>query len=1649
VFGVACLALATRSASAQALLTPASPTCSEEFGAAVSASAGRLLVGACTDNDKGSSSGSAHLYEQQTDGTWTLATKLLAADGAANDDFGYAVAVDGDRAVAGAYQDDDNGKSASGSAYVFERQTDGTWTQTAKLLAADPAASDWFGYAVAVSGTRVVVGARQDDDNGSSSGSAYVFEKQTNGTWLQVAKLLPTDGAAYAYFGCAVALDGDTAAVGADHETATATDSGAVYLFTRQSNGIWAQTAKLKASDAQSTDYFGQTVALHGAVLAVGAPYDNDQGTDSGSAYVFTRNGSATWTQTAKLLAPAAEGDSYDKFGSSVATDGWHVLAGTPADEPSSAGAAYLFQLEATAGWTFRARLTRTGAASSDEFGTGVALNGDCAFSGAPGTNGGSYSRAGSTTVFAIEHSPTDIALAPAWVAHGVAGATVGTLSATDLDAPESFAYAVKVDADLFEAAGSELRLKADKAADWGTKSSHTVEVTVTDRTGHELTESFAVAVNRLPTADAQTVELADTDSVGITLTGNDPDGHALTFEISENPASGSLTGTPPALTYTPYGIATSTTFAFRVIDELGGASAPATVSISLPDRDANGLPDWWEVKHFTFSPTAPNWDAAPGADPDGDGLCNQDECTAGTDPHNPDSEPEPDGGDGFLDGWEYAHMATGMDPMGVNTIQDAVDAAADNETVILLPGTYSQKVVFAGRGITLTSCAPSDPVVVALTVLQGDATDGSLVYFNSAVGSAAIRGLTIAQGLAQYGGGVYCDEDAVATVADCVLEGNRAALSGGAVFANVGSELSIERCTIRDNDSERGGGVFARYSTIALTNCYVTENGNRAFGYPCTQGGGVSLDHAAATVLNCTIAANSTTSMGMGAGICTNSVVTVTNSIVYGNTGPSHQSIVQIYGPASVSYSCIQNGWGSGTGNLSTAPLFTDADSGDFSLQGLSPCIDAATATGAPAEDRYGDARPCPRAPGEPPGVDMGADEYSFSVLLIVIDPSGAADPPAGTYNLPWGTAVTVAVPSATVLAASGRTRLQLSSISGTGSAPPETEGAAVVFTITADSEVSFVWATEHLLSLRTIGEGAIKDTLGADAAEGWYPEGTAVLLRAVPKTGSVFASWAGNLPAVEPRGPEFPVTLSTPVLAVALFRGASSGTGTAAGGAPDYQLTLKAGWNLISFPVVPALGSTELPTWAAILEHTTCSEGSVDGRLWAVVRQGSTFVYRITGQPRYGEVYWVYAADPQSITLCVPGAGIREPTTGGSIEAPLGWSALGFDVSDLLDLPAPVLMVWTWDPETGYTIPDCSPTGEWDVTHGRGYLVFSSESWSTPRPLSLDSDDDGLEDIWESSYAADEANPDTDGDGLLDGWEVENGTSPATPDTDQDGVPDSFEISESLNLESTVYQIETFVGAVAPTEWEARGHIAQVLSGLGDGSFGAAFAEDFLPLPYSADVRTTAAKFTVPASYTAVAGDAMAFDLTPGFMPLSVRLRFPCPYGPSYWVSRELLTDDCLVADAYRISVPVDLDAWFCTEPRDDTFDNEDFVDEFNAAPWFEVAVVRAGTNSTDSFRVDNFRVMDAAAGEELALWLGSDAGTKGGGHVLPGVIDAALKVEPHLIFQIEEEWGSNTDPSIAGTFEHIVRARVIPTIWLGTYAQIVLIRNALDTV
>jgi hypothetical protein len=274
------------------------------FGASVSLSAdgNTALVGAYNQSTSPNTQQGAAYVFTRSGSTWTQQAKLLASDRANYDSFGLSVdlSADGLTAVVGAYVEDTSPNTDQGAAYVFTR-SGSTWTEEAKLLASDPTTTDYFGSSISISadGNTVIVGAYAESSFPTgANGAAYVFTRSA-GVWSQQAKLLASDRATDDRFGLelAISADGNTALIGAFNEsTSPTTNQGAAYIFTR-SGSTWTEQAKLSASDAASTDYFGRTVNLsaNGLTAIVGAVQeDTSPNTNQGAVYIYNFNSTET-----------------------------------------------------------------------------------------------------------------------------------------------------------------------------------------------------------------------------------------------------------------------------------------------------------------------------------------------------------------------------------------------------------------------------------------------------------------------------------------------------------------------------------------------------------------------------------------------------------------------------------------------------------------------------------------------------------------------------------------------------------------------------------------------------------------------------------------------------------------------------------------------------------------------------------------------------------------------------------------------------------------------------------------------------------------------------------------------------------------------------------------------------------------------------------------------------------------------------------------------------------------------------------------------------------------------------------------------------------------------------------------------------------
>lgn len=342
----------------------------EEFGSSVSLSDDTAMIGAILGFDNGDRTGSAYAFVQDRN-DWDEQDELVPGDGVSLDQFGHSVAVDGDTAMVGAILGNDN-HDQTGAAYAFERR--GTrWYEKDKLYPNDGNGGDLFGYAVALSGDTAVIGARLDDDLGTNSGATYVFDR--NGSrWSQQDKLLARDGAASDAFGSSVSISGNTSVIGAPSLLGASGPPGAAYVFVRDGDD-WTQHTKLVAEDGESGDAFGTSVSISGDFIVVGAPQSDGAASHSGSAHLFVRSND-DWIEREQLLPQPGAKDLL--FGHSVSISGNTVLVGAPGadDNGVDSGAAFLFQVDHT--FTLTVTKSGTGSGSGSSSPPGIDCEPDC-----------------------------------------------------------------------------------------------------------------------------------------------------------------------------------------------------------------------------------------------------------------------------------------------------------------------------------------------------------------------------------------------------------------------------------------------------------------------------------------------------------------------------------------------------------------------------------------------------------------------------------------------------------------------------------------------------------------------------------------------------------------------------------------------------------------------------------------------------------------------------------------------------------------------------------------------------------------------------------------------------------------------------------------------------------------------------------------------------------------------------------------------------------------------------------------------------------------------------------------------------------------------------------------------------------------------
>jgi hypothetical protein len=349
----------------------------DAFGQAIAIRGTTALIGAVDVNNW---EGAIYVFTQ-SDGVWTEGQEFMADDGAPGDQatFGTAIVIDGDTAVIGALGATVDGHANAGAAYVF-KETDGSWSQVAKLVASDPAENNYFGQVATIAGDNIVVGAYGATVDGNVlQGAAYVYSN-IGGTWTFVKKLVADDAVGGEFFGRSVAMSGTRALVGAPYASVDGTAArGAVYVFDG-STPDWTQSGKVVADAGDPGDAFGFSLAATPTHMVVGANGSNGA---KGGAFVFGDDG-GQWTQLARLVAD--DGVAGDDMGYAVAIDGTTVIVG--ADRAAigantQQGAAYVFSQSGDE-WPQTQKLVASDSQTDMFYGAFVALSDATALVGVP-----------------------------------------------------------------------------------------------------------------------------------------------------------------------------------------------------------------------------------------------------------------------------------------------------------------------------------------------------------------------------------------------------------------------------------------------------------------------------------------------------------------------------------------------------------------------------------------------------------------------------------------------------------------------------------------------------------------------------------------------------------------------------------------------------------------------------------------------------------------------------------------------------------------------------------------------------------------------------------------------------------------------------------------------------------------------------------------------------------------------------------------------------------------------------------------------------------------------------------------------------------------------------------------------------------------
>jgi len=356
----------------------------DEFGFEAASAPARIVIGAPGDADGGTQSGAAYMFKVNLDGTWSFQQKILPSDIMANWFFGIELAIStgfgpGANLMAAGVKSENTFFNSSGAVYIYSEGPFAVdpWVLNKKIFSPNPEFNGAYGQAVDIENDLLLVGA-------PGEGLAYIHQRHAGGSnnWGSIATLTPP-APVFNVSAESVGISGDVAIVSDRGDNSAGSESGAAFIYTKDAGGLnnWGFTKKLQATIPSAQDLFGISVDISGDFVVVGAQGDDGQGNNDGAAYLFMRDegGADNWGVIKRLTAP----DGYDAqfFGREVAIDGDLVLVGTYSDhaEGNNAGAAYVFgrNVGGADNWGLLQKLVASDAMAGDFFAQGIALTGE------------------------------------------------------------------------------------------------------------------------------------------------------------------------------------------------------------------------------------------------------------------------------------------------------------------------------------------------------------------------------------------------------------------------------------------------------------------------------------------------------------------------------------------------------------------------------------------------------------------------------------------------------------------------------------------------------------------------------------------------------------------------------------------------------------------------------------------------------------------------------------------------------------------------------------------------------------------------------------------------------------------------------------------------------------------------------------------------------------------------------------------------------------------------------------------------------------------------------------------------------------------------------------------------------------------------